>query len=110
MFNVIDFSVGMKADLVVRKDRDFSRGEFARRRIADVEGVQAFVMSAEDAILSKLEWCKMGESERQYRDAFNVASLMWHDLDLHYLRNWAVELNVEELLQRLLDEAKPPQS
>jgi hypothetical protein len=110
MFNVIDFSVGMKADLVVRKDRDFSRSEFARRRIADVEGVRAFVMSAEDAILSKLEWCKMGEPERQYRDAFNVAALMWHDLDMPYLKKWAVELNIEYLLQRLLNEARPPQS
>jgi hypothetical protein len=110
MFNVIDFGAGMKADLVLLKEREFSRTEFARRRVADIEGVKAFVVTAEDAILSKLEWSKMGESERQFRDAFNVVSLMWDELDMSYLKKWAVELKVEDLLARLLDEAKPPPS
>jgi hypothetical protein len=109
MFNVIDISIGMKADLIF-EDREFSRSEFARRRIADIDGVNAFSVTAEDAILSKLEWSKMGESERQYRDAFNVAVVMWDELDTSYLQKWAVELHVEDLLRRLLEEAKPPGS
>jgi hypothetical protein len=110
MFNVIDFDVGMKADLVLLKERPFSRIEFARRRETEIDGVKTFVVTAEDAILSKLEWSKIGESERQFRDAFNVASLMWDELDISYLKTWAVELKVEDLLERLLDEAKPPPS
>jgi hypothetical protein len=110
LFNVIDFEEGIKADLVLLKDREFSRTEFSRRQPADIDGVPAFVMTAEDAILSKLEWCQLGESERQFRDAANVASVMWQTLDVSYLRKWAVELNVQDLLERLLDETQPPPS
>ena len=34
MFNVIDFENGWKIDLIILKDRPFSRSEFARRRPA----------------------------------------------------------------------------
>ena len=108
MFNVIDFEHGIKADLVLL--REFSRTEFSRRRPADIDGVPAFVMTAEDAILSKLEWCKLGESERQFRDAVDVASVMRDTLDISYLKTWAVELSVEDLLERLLDDVQPPPS
>ena len=45
------------------------------------------------------------ESERQFRDALGVAAVQWENLDRDYLRKWARELNVEELLDRLLDQA-----
>jgi hypothetical protein len=106
MFNIIDFSSGMKADLVLLKDREFSRTEFARRRLTEVDGVPAWVVSAEDAILSKLEWSKMGESERQFRDALNVAATMGTELDMAYLKTWGVQLQVEDLLERLVNEVQ----
>jgi hypothetical protein len=105
MFNVVDFQTGIKADLIVRKDRPFSATEFKRRQAALIAGVNAFVVSAEDCILSKLEWSKMGESERQYRDALKIAKVSSDGLDLAYLKKWAADLKVDELLQKLLSEA-----
>jgi hypothetical protein len=35
---------------------------------------------------------------------------MWHDLDMLYLEKWAVQLNVEDVLQRLFDEIRLAQS
>jgi len=68
MFNVIDLETGWKADLIIRKDRPFSNEEFDRRVTVDVMGLHLYVASAEDTILSKLEWSRSSESERQYRD------------------------------------------
>ena len=51
------------------QDRDFSRTEFARRQDSKLLGVPVQLASAEDVVLSKLEWSKIGESERQIRDA-----------------------------------------
>ena len=64
MFNVIDRQTGWKADLIIRKDREFSREEFRRQINAEILGVGVKVISPEDAILSKLEWSK--ESVRSF--------------------------------------------
>ena len=106
MFNVIDTSSGLKADLIIRKNRPFSTEEFARRRPTTVQGVQVCTVSAEDAILSKLEWCQVAQSERQFRDALGVAVVQADKLDLPYLRKWSRELKVSDLLESLLAEAE----
>jgi hypothetical protein len=46
MFNVIDLASGWKVDLILRKNRPFSREEFARRVRVTVLGVATFVASA----------------------------------------------------------------
>ena len=106
MFNLIDVESGFKADLILRKDRPFSIEEFRRREPVDMLGITLYVVSAEDAILSKLEWAKTGESERQFRDAVGVAVVQWEKLDREYLQRWSRELHIQDLLQRLLDEAQ----
>lgn len=60
LFNVIDLESGWKIDFIVRKSRPFSVEEFARRREAEVLGTNVTIASAEDVILSKLEWAKNG--------------------------------------------------
>jgi hypothetical protein len=75
--------------------------------------VCCWAVTPEDAILSKLEWSKMAESERQFRDAFGVALVQSGRLDWDYMRKWAVELDVTTLLERLAAETsrvKPPES
>jgi hypothetical protein len=106
LFNVLDPSSGYKADLIIRKDRPFSVEEFRRRRKVSVLGSELFMVTAEDAILSKLEWSKEGPSERQFQDALGVAVVQAEHLELHYLRKWARALDIEELLARLLTEMK----
>lgn len=105
MFNVIDTSTGWKVDLIVRKDRPFSIEEFSRRRTVSFLGGEIWVVSPEDAILSKLEWAKKVESARQLRDAASVAAVQWTSLDFDYLRQWAAELGVSEELERILQDA-----
>ncbi|MBM4026638.1 MAG: nucleotidyltransferase family protein [Planctomycetes bacterium] len=105
MFNIIDLAGGWKADLIFRKERPFSRQEFQRRQQMDVLGRRLWVASPEDTILSKLEWMKGRASEVQYADALGVALAQGDDLDLEYLRRWAGELGVDNMLARLLLEA-----
>jgi hypothetical protein len=106
MFNILDLGGGWKADLIIRKDRPFSRQEFDRRRQIDAMGETLWVVSPEDAILSKLEWMKGRQSNIQYSDALGVAAEHWGSLDLEYLHKWARELDVEDSLNCLLREAR----
>ena len=64
-----------------------------------------FVATPEDTILSKLEWAKLGESERQLRDVGSVLRMSAATLDLPYIERWAPELGVSELWERVQREA-----
>jgi hypothetical protein len=103
-FNVIDKQSSWKADFIICKDRPFSHQEFERRRSAKVMGLDVWVTSPEDIILSKLEWAK--DSEQQFRDALGVAVVQWDLLDMDYLHKWAKELLIEACLEELLEQAK----
>ncbi len=49
---MIDTTSGWKVDLIMRKDRPFSRAEFARRRPTEVLGVGVFLATPEDTVLA----------------------------------------------------------
>lgn len=100
-FNLIHFATSFKIDLIVRKDRSFSREEFSRRRKARLWGCDVWMASPEDVILSKLEWAKMGDSELRFQDALKTFQVQGGSLDLKYLQRWAAELGVESLLDRV---------
>ncbi len=99
-FNVIDLATGGKFDLIVRKTRPFSLEEFRRRRPMRVLDTDAFVATAEDVILSKLEWHAAGGSERQLEDVVGVLELRGSTLDFAYIERWARELGVTDAWER----------
>lgn len=94
-FNVIDFSRGLKADLIVQKDREFSRTEFERRDTYEVEGMRLTLASPEDVLLAKLEWAKIGDSERQIIDAAGILKVQGASLDLAYIERWVEALGLQ---------------
>lgn len=98
-FNVIDIASGFKLDMIVRKDRPFSREEFGRRQRADLAAAkQLMLATAEDTILSKLEWArKGGGSERQLADVRGIVDVRGDELDREYIQRWAQDLGVLEL-------------
>src|SRR5918994_5577763 len=86
LFNVIDMESGWKIDFIVRKSRPFSIGEFERRHEAELLGTTVYIASAEDVILSKLEWAKMAESERQIDDVVGILRTQGTDVDVEYVK------------------------
>lgn len=105
-FNVIDVKMAWKADIIIRRNRPFSAAEFGRRRKVNILGLEVWIVSAEDAIISKLEWARDSDSERQLGDALGVLTVQYDNLDHDYLRKWAKELKVQDLLERLLAQVK----
>jgi len=69
LFNVIDQVTGWKIDLIIRKSRPYSQEELERRQRVKLHGVSLFMTTAEDAVISKLEWAKLAQSRRQIEDA-----------------------------------------
>ncbi len=110
-FNLIHRPTMMKIDIFIALDRDYDRAVHGRRRRISLatapKPLEAWVISPEDVVLSKLEWSRLGEvvSEVQWRDVVGVIRVQQGSLDEAYLRRWAVVLRVDDLLQRALSEA-----
>lgn len=100
MFNIIHREWVVKVDFVVRKQSSYRRAEFARRRRIDVDGSQIYIATAEDLLLSKLDWAKDSRSELQMRDARNLVASVKH-LDWAYIDRWATVLGVDDLLAEI---------
>lgn len=95
-FNVIDFATGWKIDLIIRKSRPFSREEFDRRSVVDFGGMRLAIATAEDVLIAKLEWAKLGQSQRQIEDAAGILRIRSGALDRDYVHKWVRQLNLQE--------------
>jgi len=109
-FNLIHLDSAFKVDVFVARPRDFDRSQLARRQshlLSEEPKLRAYVASAEDTVLSKLEQYRMGGelSERQWRDVLGVLKVQKNRLDQDYMRRMASSLDVGDLLCRAIDEA-----
>jgi hypothetical protein len=95
MFNVIETGTGWKADLIIRKPRDFSRTEFARRQPVEFDGTQIWTATQEDLIVAKLEWHQSGASARQLDDVVRLLQLAADTLDVNYVTHWVGALGLD---------------
>ena len=100
MFNMIHNALVVKVDCVVRKETEYRREEFARRRAVSVAGQRVFIVSPEDLILSKLDWAKESRSQMQLDDVRNLLRAV-QGLDTAYLNRWADRLGLTTLYQEV---------
>ncbi len=110
-FNAIHEETFYQVDLFVRKPTPFHKVQFERREYIEIDPEHKILMpfqSAEDTILSKLDWFRQGHevSERQWQDVMGILRTQGERLDYSYLQHWAAHLGIEDLLRRALEKAE----
>jgi hypothetical protein len=110
-FNVIHIPTSQKVDVFPAIDAfQLLQLQRATRETLEFLGQTGEypVASAEDILLAKLQWYRMGGevSERQWSDIAGILAVN-SELDATYLRTWAARLGVEDLLDKAVAESKP---
>ena len=93
-FNVIDFNTGWKIDFIIFKSTPFGRDAFARRLTMELEGIPLSIASAEDVLVSKLDWARRASSERQLDDVAGIILEQGASLDTAYVEHWVTLLGL----------------
>lgn len=109
-FNLIHLETLFKVAVFPLTNHPFDRQAFSRRlqkTISEDASRQLFFATPEDIVLHKLTWYNAGEeaSDRQWNDVLGVLKVQGDQLDMDYLKHWAKELSVFELLEKAIDEA-----
>ncbi|HXG93355.1 MAG TPA: hypothetical protein VNN73_13490 [Blastocatellia bacterium] len=108
-FNLIHTGSLFKVDVFLAKSDAFTANQLERRQLHSLRPDQsAYFATAEDTILAKLNWYRRGGeiSDLQWRDIIGIINVQGSRLDLGYLRQWAQQLNVHDLLEEALIEAE----
>jgi len=106
-FNLVHLATGVKVDLFVKGLGAFDESEFSRSVVVRLSGEpprDVYVKSAEDTVLRKLLWFRLGgeASDRQWEDVRGIVGVQAERLDLGYLTRWADRLGIRDLLDRVM--------
>lgn len=109
-FNMIHLQTIYKVDIFVPDNKDFQE-EMSRRVhyfIPDKINKEIFIASAEDIIIQKLRWFRLGGevSEKQWNDVLGVVRVQFDKLDLNYLKTQSEKYDLTILLEKVLDDSK----
>ena len=109
-FNLIHLDTMFKVDVFISRNDPFDVKQLERRRLEIVQRDpkrSAYVASPEDIILAKLRWYRQTNerSERQWSDVLGVMNVQADKLDFEYLKHWAIELGVADLLEGAIAES-----
>ncbi len=103
MFNIIHNEYVIKIDFIVKKSSLYRQTEFQRKRQIIIEEVPMWIVSPEDLILSKLWWSRDSQSEMQIGDIKNLLESV-DDLDNVYIDKWLVEMDLQDMYKKVIDD------
>ena len=107
--NVVDGSLGTKADFFVAGNKSLDTSAMLRRRRKRFyrnPDVEAWFLSPEDVILYKLDYFRQsgGTSSKHPDDIAKMLRVIGDELDIVYLEKWSAEIGVADLWAAMWDE------
>lgn len=107
-FNIIHTPTALKVDCFIPAS-DFDRQELARGVLKRVgtNSVATFA-TAEDVILKKMEYYRLGGSDKHLRDIAGVLKVSGEQIDRTYIAELASQLQLTEIWQAIVDRIGAP--
>ncbi len=106
-FNILHMPSGLKVDMILPADTEFSRLDISHGQRMRSEGFyNALFASPENVILKKLFYFQQGGSDKHLRDIGGILLLQAEKIDQTYLDQWAAKLGVADELQLVRDQLR----
>jgi hypothetical protein len=104
MFNIIHPTSGLKIDVIIPGDSEYEQSRFNRgHKVQIAPDFVATFASPEDVIIKKLEFFKIGNSDRHLRDIAGVLKVSGDAVDRDYISTYASQFGVSDIWQRVLN-------
>lgn len=100
VFNLIHNQYIIKIDFIVKKASTYQETAFSRKKKILIKSIPMWFISAEDLIISKLNWSKDTHPEMQLKDVGNLIETV-DGLDIKYIENWIPKLGLEQIYKEV---------
>jgi hypothetical protein len=87
-FKILHLPSGLKIDVIIKKKTFFDNSRFSRIKRLRLEEKEINFASPEDVIIKKMEYYKMGSSEKHLRDITGILKIYRGMIDFEYLKHW----------------------
>jgi hypothetical protein len=105
MFNIIHPTSGHKIDIIIPGASDYEQSRFDRgRKVQIAPDFAATFAAPEDVIIKKLQFYKIGNSDRHLRDIAGVLKVSGERIDRDYIAAYAAQFGVGDIWQRILND------
>jgi len=103
-FNIIHPSSGFKVDCILAGSDAFDQEQLQRAvQVPQKEGAYAVrFASAEDVIIKKMEYFRLGQSEKHLRDISGILKTQGEQIDHAYIQMWAERKGLTEIWNAIL--------
>jgi hypothetical protein len=103
MFNIIHPRSGLKIDVIIPGATEYEQNRFTRgRKVQVAPDFAATFASPEDVIIKKLQFFKIGNSDRHLRDIAGVLKVSGATIDRDYIEKYADQFGVADIWQQVL--------
>lgn len=106
-FTIIHPASGLNIDVMLCKEDEYDASRFSRaRRLELGVGMRASFASPEDVIIKKMDFYRMGGSEKHIRDIGGILRICGDAIDRAYIHEWSDRLGLTEIWEALLKRLK----
>jgi hypothetical protein len=99
-------SIPFEIELFDLSREPFDQSRFARRKKTSLEGHAVWLPTAEDVVVQKLRWAKLGKRVKDMLDAVSILKVRGSKLDWEYIEKWCTELELLEILAEARGQAE----
>ena len=100
MFNIIHDEAVIKVDFIIRKESEYRKVEFSRRKKVKILDHNIWIVTKEDLVISKLLWAQDSLSQIQKMD---IENLLKSGYDKAYLSRWLKTLFIYDFSRDFLN-------
>lgn len=105
-FSIVRAKGDLKVDFWVLKDKANERARFKRCKKISLFGESTHIISAEDMILTKLEWFKRSKNTKHFDDVVGIIKIQAEKLDMSYITGLLDKLGIKKYWQTAVEKAK----